>query len=73
MEITAVGNALATGGPYALVAILGWAYWRERTNNKELYTSVIKMAREMASANVELKFAMTALKDAMNTLAGRLP
>ena len=73
MEFTAVVEALKTGGPYALVAIIGWAYVKERANNKELYMKVIEMAQQMATSNVELKAAMTALKDAMNTLASRLP
>jgi len=69
----AVVEGLKAGGPYAFLALVGWAYVRERANNKELYMKVIEMAQQMATSNVELKAAMTALKDAMNTLANRLP
>jgi len=72
-QLTVVMQALQTGGPYALVALIGWAYLNERGNNKELYLKVIELSQQMATSNVELRSAMTALKDAMNLLASRLP
>jgi len=72
-HFAAVIEALKTGGPYALVALIGWAYIKERANNKELYLKVIEITQQMTASNVELKAAMTALKDAMNSLAIRLP
>jgi len=72
-ELVAVTEALKAGGPYALVALIGWAYIKERANNKELYIQVIELSKQLAVSNSELKSAINALKDAMNALASRLP
>lgn len=72
-HFAAVIEALKTGGPYALVVLIGWAYTKERANNKELYLKVIDLTQQLTTSNTELKAAMTALKDAMNVLASRLP
>lgn len=71
-EISNVATWLQATGPYGLVAVLGWAFWRvnERKDAalRELYEQVAEMSRAQTQAITKVEAALVALKRAIENL-----
>jgi len=67
---TAFAEFLKATGPYGLVAILGWAFWRVNEKKdrdmKDLHATVVKMAEGQTSAITKVEAALVALKEAID-------
>ena len=66
---------LSASGPYGLVCVLGWAFWRinEKKDRelKALSQKVVEMAEAQTSAITKMETALLALKDAIEDLASK--
>lgn len=66
---------LAATGPYGLVAVLGWAFWKvnERKDAalRELYERVAEMSAAQTEAITKVEGALLALKEAISDLRER--
>ena len=71
-EIPNIATWLQATGPYGLVAVLGWAFWRvnERKDAalRELYEQVAEMSRAQTQAVTKVEAALVALKSAIENL-----
>lgn len=71
-EFSDIANWLQATGPYVLVAILGWAFWRinERKDAalRELYERVAEMGRAQTEATVKVEAALLAIKEAIEEM-----
>ena len=71
-EIPNIATWLQATGPYGLVAVLGWAFWRvnERKDAalRELYEQVAEMSRAQTQAVTKVEAALVALKTAIENL-----
>ena len=72
MEVTSFATWLQATGPYGLVAVLGWAFWKinERKDAalRELYDKVAEMGRAQTAVVTKVEAALLALKDAIEEL-----
>lgn len=70
-ELTSIATWLQATGPYGLVAVLGWAFWRmnERKDAaiRELYEQVAELSRAQTMAITKMESALVALKEAINS------
>lgn len=71
-ELTNVATWLQATGPYGLVAVLGWAFWRmnERKDAaiRDLYEQVAELSRVQTEAITKMESALVALKEAITQL-----
>ncbi len=71
-ELTSIATWLQATGPYGLVAVLGWAFWRmnERKDAaiRELYEQVGELSRAQTAAITKMEAALIALKEAISEL-----
>ena len=71
--LTTIADLLKATGPYGLVAILGWAFWRinEKKDRelKVLSQKVVDMAQAQTAAITKVESALLALKTAIEDLA----
>jgi hypothetical protein len=71
-EFTSVATWLQATGPYGLVAVLGWAFWRVNEKKdaalRELYDKVAEMSRAQTEAVIKVESALVALKEAIKDL-----
>ena len=71
----AIAEFLKATGPYGIVAILGWAFWRvsEKKDQevKELYEKVAQISEAQVSAITKVEAALLALREAIDELRGR--
>jgi hypothetical protein len=69
---TSVATWLQATGPYGLVAVLGWAFWRVNEKKdaqlRELFDKVAEMGRVQTEAMTKVEAALVALKDAIEDL-----
>src|SRR5690606_27997371 len=76
-EFSGIAAWLPATGPYGIVAILGWAFWKinERKDAalRELYERVAEMGRTQTEAMVKVEAALVALKEAIEEMHDRLP
>ncbi|MEZ4247888.1 MAG: hypothetical protein R3B99_06585 [Polyangiales bacterium] len=76
-EFSGIAAWLQATGPYGIVAILGWAFWKinERKDAalRELYERVAEMGRTQTEAMVKVEAALVALKEAIEEMHDRLP
>lgn len=74
-EFTTAAEWLRATGPYGLVAVLGWAFWRmnERKDAaiRDLYEQVAELSRAQTEAITKMESALVALKEAIHQLAPR--
>ena len=69
---TSVATWLQATGPYGLVAVLGWAFWR--VNEKKdaqlrgLFNKVAERGRAQTEAVTKVEAALLALKDAIEDI-----
>jgi len=73
-NLTSIADFLKATGPYGLVAVLGWAFWRTNEKKdrelKELSQKVVSMAEAQTAAITKVEAALVALKEAISNLAG---
>ena len=66
---------LSASGPFGLVCVLGWAFWRiNEKKDRELRAlsqKVVEMAQAQTAAIVGVEAAIVALKDAIVDLASK--
>lgn len=71
-EMNTAAQWLQATGPYGIVVILGWAFWRvnERKDAalRELYDRVADMSRAQTEATVKVEAALIALREAIADL-----
>lgn len=71
-NFTGVAAWLSATGPYGLVAILGWAFWRVNEKKdaqlRELFDKVAEMGRAQTEAVTKVEVALVALKDAIEDM-----
>lgn len=64
-----VATWLSATGPYGLVAILGWAFWRINEKKdamlRELHDRLADMCRAQTEAVTKVEAALVALKEAL--------
>lgn len=67
-ELTAIATWLQATGPYGLVAVLGWAFWKVNEKKdaslRELYEEVTALSRSQTEAVTKVEAALVALKEA---------
>jgi hypothetical protein len=67
---TTFAEFLKATGPYGLVAVLGWAFWRVNEKKdrelKDLHATVVKMAEGKAAAITKVEAALVALEEAID-------
>lgn len=75
-DLTTIAAWLQATGPYGLVAVLGWAFWRmnERKDAaiRELYEQIVELGRVQTAAVTKMEAALVALKDALCDLKPEL-
>ena len=71
-ELTTIAAWLEATGPYGLVAVLGWAFWkmsdRKDAAIRELYEQVAELSRVQTAAITKMEAALVALKEAITEL-----
>jgi hypothetical protein len=71
-EFSTIATWLQATGPYGLVAVLGWAFWRINEKKdaalRELFDKVAEMGRAQTEAVTKVEAALVALKDAIEDL-----
>ena len=74
-EFTSVAAWLQATGPYGLVAVLGWAFWRVNEKKdrelKALHEKIVELAEAQTAAVIKVEAALIALRDAIDELRGR--
>jgi hypothetical protein len=72
---SSIAQMLQATGPYGLVAILGWAFWRVNEKKdrelKVLGEKVVAMAEAQTAAIIKVEAALVALRDAIEDLRER--
>ena len=68
-SVSTIAEVLMATGPYGLVAVLGWAFWRlsERKDRelKALHERLLSMAEAQTAAITKVEAALVALKEAI--------
>jgi hypothetical protein len=66
---------LQATGPYGLVAVLGWAFWRINEKKvrelKALHEKIVQLAEAQTAAIVKVEAALVALRDAIEDMHDR--
>jgi len=77
--LTTLVDLLKTGGPYAMSAIFMLVWWAERGDRRakeqtlhETYDRTITLVRQTTRAIDQMQAAISALKDAIHSMNGRL-
>lgn len=63
---------LQSGGPWAIVVFLAWAYLHKDAELKQLYKQVIELSTQQAKAITELRDAVDYLKEALRSILVRM-
>ena len=71
MDLAAIINALETGGPYAIIAILGIAYYRKDKQYIDLVKDILGVIDKNTSANTKLETTLSSLRDVIMVLIGK--
>ena len=70
-----IADFLKATGPYGIVAILGWGFWRviEKKDQevKALYEKVAQISEAQTSAITKVEAALIALREAIDELRHR--
>jgi hypothetical protein len=71
-ELSGIAAWLQVTGPYGIVAILGWAFWKINKRKyavlRELFERVAEMGRAQTEAMVKVEAALVALKEAIEEM-----
>jgi len=71
-ELRDLVEVLKTGGPYALVIFLGFAYWMKDKYICRLHARLMDMSVQNAQAMEAMRGAIDSLKDTLNAISSRL-
>ena len=73
--LAAFAEILQATGPYGLVAVLGWAFWRinEKKDRelKALYERIVAFAEAQTAAIIKVEAALVARRDAIEDMHDR--
>ena len=71
-SFSTIAEVLKATGPYGLVAILGWAFWRMSSRKdqelKALHEKIVTLAEVQTAAVTKVEAALVALKEAIQDL-----
>lgn len=72
-------EVLRTGGPYAITALFIVGWWLERKDRREkeahlrgMYERTVTLVQESTRASDRMQAAITALKEAIHAMNGRI-
>lgn len=71
-EFEKLVSVLMSGGPYALLVGLAFAYWRKDQYVGQLHKQILDLSVQNVQAITSMKEAITGLKDALNSLSLKL-
>ena len=71
-EFEKLVNVLMSGGPYALLVGLAFAYWRKDQYIGHLHKQILDVSVQNVQAITAMKEAISGLKDALNSLSSKL-
>jgi len=70
--ISTIADLLAASGPYGLVCVLAWAFWRVNEKKdrqlRALYDQVVELSETQTAAITKVEAALVALKEAIADL-----
>jgi len=70
--ISTIAEILTATGPYGLVALLAWAFWRVNEKKdrqlRALYDQVVALSEAQTAAITKVEAALVALKEAIADL-----
>jgi len=73
--LSSIAQMLQATGPYGLVAVLGWAFWRVNEKKdrelKALHEKIVQLAEAQTVAIVKVEAALVALRDAIEDMHER--
>jgi len=73
--LSSIAQMLQATGPYGLVAVLGWAFWRVNEKKdrelKALLSNIVALAEAQTAAIVKVEAALVALRDVIEDMADR--
>ena len=61
-------EAFQSMGPYFVVIVLGYAYWKREAYVKELHQQMMEISREQVETITKMDAAVTGLKEAVGGL-----
>ncbi len=67
-SLVAAAEALKALGPYFLVVVIGYAYWKREAYVKELHQQNLALSKEHVETTAAMTNAITHLKDAVASL-----
>ena len=71
-SISTIAEILTATGPYGLVALLAWAFWRVNEKKdrqlRALYDQVVALSEAQTAAITKVEAALVALKEAIADL-----
>lgn len=74
-NVATLAEILQATGPYGLVAVLGWAFWRVNEKKdrelKLLHEKIVELAEAQTTAIVKVEAALVALRDAIEEMHER--
>jgi hypothetical protein len=75
-EFSNIAAWLQATGPYGLVAVLGWAFWRVNEKKdaalRELYDKIAEMSRAQTEVVMKVESALVALKEAIEDMRDKV-
>ena len=70
--ISKIAQVLAAGGPFSLLVVLGWAFWRSNERKdaelRSVYNRLIAITEAQTGALVKVEAALTSLKEAIERI-----
>lgn len=67
-----IANILLATGPWGIVAVLGWAFWRKEIEIRDLYEQIVKLSTEQIGAINRMENALSSLKESIITAMLRI-
>ena len=67
-----IAEFLAASGPFGLVAVLGWAYWKSNVRKdaelKSIYERIVGLTEAQTVALAKIEAALLSLKEAIERM-----
>lgn len=70
--ITPVAQLLETFGPWAVVTLIGLAYWKKDRQLHELHERVLAIAEEQSENTARMESALLGLKEVISAVISKL-
>lgn len=67
--LIAVVELMKAAGPWALVGIIGWAYWKKDAQYKSTMEALFGLVERNTAAATKMESALGSLRDLIATLA----